>query len=62
MNRDECTKRRFDKIGAMWALAQAKRKNSGEIRYYWCPICKAYHLTSQPEKDPNRNKVSRMTK
>lgn len=49
-SRTPCRKIRYDKIGAMWAVAQAK--NSGdsyrrEIRQYWCKECKAYHLTSQ---------------
>jgi hypothetical protein len=50
----QCHKKRFDKIGALWALTQAKRstdKRRKEKRMYFCTQCKAYHLTKQ-EKIP----------
>lgn len=53
MIENKCQKTRFDRIGAMWAVAQAI--NSGdsdrrERRYYWCAECQAYHLTSRPDR------------
>ena len=51
-----CTKKKFkDKLAAMFALSQAKRLGNfiskrNEKRFYYCPICKAWHLTSQAER------------
>lgn len=54
-----CNKRRYAKIEAMLILAKCimkshrKRKytnNRDENRYYYCKICKAYHLTSRAFK------------
>lgn len=48
----------FDKIGAMFALSQIGRKrnkgkgvNRHEKRFYLCPVCGKYHLTSQEYKE-----------
>jgi len=48
-----CRKRRFDRIGAMLAIAESvasKYNKRMENRFYWCPKCKYYHLTSTPLK------------
>lgn len=47
-----CRKRKYDKIGAMFALAKTKHNanynhNRKETRIYFCEKCNAYHLTSQ---------------
>ena len=48
----KCNKKKFDKIGAMLALAKANKLASGgnfnrrEHRIYYCEHCKAWHLTS----------------
>ena len=46
-----CKKKKYkDKISSMFALALCKHGFKGkrqEIRYYFCPICKAYHLTKK---------------
>ena len=47
-----CNKIKYkDKISAMFALSQCKkfRKVSKKIekRYYYCDICKSWHLTSK---------------
>ena len=47
-----CTKRRYDKVGAMIALAGtdfASNRNSKrhECRMYFCDSCRAWHLTSR---------------
>ena len=45
-----CSKKCFDKLGAKMALALAlknRKKWRREKRYYYCKICKAWHLTSQ---------------
>jgi len=47
-----CTKKRYDRIGAMMALANTEFKGNSskrrqECRSYFCGNCKAYHLTSQ---------------
>lgn len=52
----KCKKRKYDKIGVMFALQDCiRRSNIGqkrrmETRYYWCDECKAYHLTSKNER------------
>ena len=41
-----------DELGAKMALADAQNRPSGrrmELRYYRCPACRMYHLTSQPK-------------
>lgn len=46
-----CKKRKFDKIGAMLAIAEAvanKYNKRMENRFYLCNRCKHYHLTSTP--------------
>ena len=47
----KCNKIKYkDKISAMFALSQCKRKSKGkrqEKRIYYCNICKAWHLTSK---------------
>jgi hypothetical protein len=51
-----CSKRKYDKIGAMLAIAKIQNKgnyNRHECRYYFCNKCKAYHLTSQEKKKQN---------
>lgn len=50
-----CHKRKFDKIGVMFALSQTKRQanynhNRQEKRYYYCSECNAWHLTSHDKK------------
>lgn len=48
-----CNKKKYDKIGAMIALASCQKSgrfgNSkrNECRLYYCDICKSYHLTSK---------------
>lgn len=51
-------KRYSDELGAKIALAstigkRGKRRN--ETRYYKCPVCRGWHLTSQPAKDGTKN-------
>ena len=46
-----CNKRKYDRIGAMFALSQCKRvgnynSSRNEYRIYYCEECKSYHLTS----------------
>ncbi len=46
-----CTKKSFDRIGAIEAMYSArysKKNKRRECRYYWCSDCRAYHLTSMP--------------
>lgn len=48
----KCSKKRFDKIGAMFVIANAKKESQTnplrrERRYYFCKDCKAYHVTSK---------------
>jgi hypothetical protein len=53
-----CRKRRYDRLGAMLALAECKNGKKGsrcERAYYWCPECRAYHLTSQEVRSGDRN-------
>lgn len=48
-----CSKRKYDKIGAMFALSQCKHFGSSrrnEKRTYFCPICGYWHLTSKELK------------
>ena len=50
----KCNKKRFTKFEAMLYLANSDlryKKTKGrtkrkECRYYYCNVCKAYHLTS----------------
>lgn len=37
-----CTKKCFDRLGALLAISNPNRE---ERRYYWCNECQAYHLT-----------------
>lgn len=50
-----CKKRRYDRIGAMYALANIKSPFSSmkrnEKRYYYCKSCNAYHLTSKDKNE-----------
>lgn len=50
----KCRKRRLpDEIAAKLALESAKRRSGWkrqEVRFYLCPICKGYHLTSQEQR------------
>jgi len=46
----KCSKKKLDKLTAMWIVAQGKNGNRPrrkEIRYYWCIDCKSYHTTSK---------------
>jgi len=46
----KCNKKKFDKLGAKIALAMAirsRKKYRREQRYYHCPICNFWHLTSK---------------
>ncbi|HEY8723421.1 MAG TPA: hypothetical protein VIL92_06130 [Gaiellaceae bacterium] len=52
-----CTKKRYDRLGAEIALADAVRKSKRnsqqaqlreESRIYRCAICAGHHLTSEP--------------
>jgi len=50
-----CGKKRYDKVGAMIALASTefhgnRSKNRQECRYYFCVSCQAYHLTSRSDE------------
>jgi hypothetical protein len=43
-------------LSAQIALADCmsdKTKKRKEIRYYFCRVCRGYHLTSQPKKGKN---------
>jgi hypothetical protein len=50
----ECRKVKFDSIGAKLALANANRPRARhrrrEKRFYYCSVCKAFHLTSQAKQ------------
>lgn len=48
----KCTKRKYDKLSAMFALSQTRKLGKthperNKCRIYWCKECKAYHLTSK---------------
>jgi hypothetical protein len=52
MNRQNCKKKKLDRIKAMMIIANANKQtqfnfNRKEIRYYWCEECQSYHVTSQ---------------
>lgn len=57
MKNKECGKRKFSRFQAMLIISTndfigKKRKGHTkrrEKRYYWCPSCRAYHLTSREE-------------
>lgn len=54
-NMNECKKISFDKIKAMLVVANSQKRTQKnfkrkEIRVYFCPICKSYHVTSQKIK------------
>ena len=51
-----CVKRGYSKLGALYALAAAQDKNNEyhPIRYYKCPKCKMYHLSSKPSFHESR--------
>lgn len=47
-----CHKKKYDKLGAMFALSQCKyfgnfKSKRNECRIYFCQECKCYHLTSK---------------
>ena len=44
-----CKKVKFDELGAKMALAKAIHRGGKreECRYYYCELCRAYHLTSR---------------
>lgn len=47
-----CRKEKFDKKSALTALNHCKKENKKyrkECRYYLCPSCNLYHLTSEKE-------------
>lgn len=52
--RRPCGKRRYySKDSAKLALSNAASKNNArrqESRFYWCYMCHAYHLSSQPRR------------
>jgi len=49
--REACSKKCFDRVGAMLAIAEAGKTNKRrEQRMYWCSICQAFHLTSQKKR------------
>lgn len=52
-----CGKRRYeDKIAAMFALSQCRKSPKGkrrEVRAYFCPVCRGWHLTKQPKNVEN---------
>lgn len=54
-----CTKKRYDKLGADIALAEFARKSKRnsqqaqlreECRAYKCPLCGGWHVTSEPRR------------
>lgn len=48
-----CDKRKYDKIGAMFALSQTMKSQNHkrmEKRIYYCEECKSWHLTSKDKK------------
>lgn len=49
-----CNKKKYDRIGAMIALANTKSEYAStkrnEKRYYYCKECNAYHLTSKDKE------------
>ena len=57
-----CGKRKYrDRISALLALASTtqnrKARGKDETRAYHCPICKGWHLTSQPLRTRSMNDV-----
>jgi hypothetical protein len=46
-----CTKKKYDKIGAMMALSSLMVRDKGEKRIYFCKQCDAYHLTSKTKEE-----------
>jgi hypothetical protein len=46
-----CGKKMFDRLGAMMKLAEVQGPTASscrrEKRMYFCPMCNAFHLTSQ---------------
>lgn len=57
--RKKCQKIRYrDKISAMFALSQCRRKigkvtEKIEVRCYYCDNCHGWHLTSKKKLDKN---------
>ena len=52
---NDCKKISFDRIKAMLVVANSQKQTQKnfkrkEIRVYFCPICKSYHVTSQKIK------------
>jgi hypothetical protein len=48
-----CRKKKFDRIKALLILVKnVHRTNREEKRAYYCRQCRAWHLTSQPRKEP----------
>ena len=52
---NDCKKISFDRIKAMLVVANSQKRTQKnfkrkEIRVYFCPICKSYHVTSQKIK------------
>lgn len=48
----KCTKKKFDRIGALMVVANAQRKTQKSIkrkekRIYFCKECNAFHTTSK---------------
>lgn len=55
-----CNKVPFDKKGAISALNHNKRHNRQyrkEIRYYRCPDCNMYHLTSKANGSTKKSDI-----
>ena len=47
----KCIKKKIkSKRQAKTTLSLVRRRGREEIRFYWCRICKAYHLTSRKRK------------
>lgn len=51
-----CSKRRYSRQGALFAIVRAQRTNKKQrkqapVRSYYCKYCNSYHLTSQPRFD-----------
>lgn len=52
-----CAKKKFRRKIDVKLILAFKSDRRNECRYYWCPECKAYHLTSQPRRGKSSRKA-----